>query len=135
MGKIAIHGFGRIGRTLLRIGLKNNLFVPTSISDIRDIPTFAALFEVDTNYGRWHEEVKATDKGFNIGGRDILYFDSMKELPDWKGLGIDLVIDCTGRATTPTCSCSLASIWRPTIPRSTRSSAWPPAPPTRSPRW
>jgi glyceraldehyde 3-phosphate dehydrogenase len=100
MGKIAIHGFGRIGRTLLRIGLKNNLFVPTSISDIRDIPTFAALFEVDTNYGRWHEEVKPTDKGFNIGGRDILYFDSMKELPDWKGLGIDLVIDCTGRATT-----------------------------------
>jgi glyceraldehyde 3-phosphate dehydrogenase len=100
MGKVAIHGFGRIGRTLMRIGLKNNLFVPTSISDIRDIPTFAALFEVDTNYGRWHEEVKATDKGFNIGGRDILYFDSMKELPDWKALGIDLVVDCTGRATT-----------------------------------
>src|SRR5262245_15028527 len=100
MGKVAIHGFGRIGRTLLRIGLKNNLFVPTSISDIRDIPTFAALFEVDTNYGRWDEEVKPTDKGFNIGGRDILYFDSMKELPDWKGLGIDLVVDCTGRATT-----------------------------------
>jgi len=100
MGNVAIHGFGRIGRTLLRIALKNNLFVPTSISDIRDIPTFAALFDVDTNYGRWHEEVKPTDKGFNIGGRDILYFDSMKELPDWKGLGIDLVIDCTGRATT-----------------------------------
>ena len=100
MGKVAIHGFGRIGRTLMRIGLKNNLFVPTSVSDIRDIPTFAALFEVDTNYGRWHEEVKATDKGFNIGGRDILYFDSMKELPDWKALGIDLVVDCTGRATT-----------------------------------
>src|SRR6476660_8442404 len=100
MGKVAIHGFGRIGRTLTRIGLKNNLFVPTSISDIRDIPTFAALFEIDTNYGRWHEEVKATDKGFNIGGRDILYFDAMKELPDWKALGVDLVIDCTGRATT-----------------------------------
>jgi glyceraldehyde 3-phosphate dehydrogenase len=100
MGKIAIHGFGRIGRTLTRIGLQKNLFVPTSVSDIRDIPTFASLFEVDTNYGRWHEEVKATDKGFNIGGRDILYFDSMKELPDWKALGIDLVVDCTGRATT-----------------------------------
>jgi len=100
MGKVAIHGFGRIGRTLTRIGLKNNLFVPTSVSDIRDIPTFAALFDVDTNYGRWHEEVKATDRGFNIGGRDILYFDAMKELPDWKALGIDLVVDCTGRATT-----------------------------------
>lgn len=101
MGNMAIHGFGRIsGRTLMRIGLRENLFAPVSVSDIRDIQTLAALFEVDTNYGRWHEPVKATDKGFNVGGRDILYFDAMKELPDWKALGIDLVIDCTGRATT-----------------------------------
>jgi glyceraldehyde 3-phosphate dehydrogenase len=99
MGKVAIHGFGRIGRSLLKVALKNNLFVPVSISDIRDIPTFAALFEVDSNYGRWHEQVKATEKGFVIGGREIAYFDSMKELPDWQGLGVDLVIDCTGRAT------------------------------------
>ena len=100
MGKVAIHGFGRIGRSLLKVALKQNLFVPVSISDIRDIPTFAALFEVDSNYGRWSEEVKATEKGFVIGGREIAYFDSMKELPDWKALGVDLVIDCTGRATT-----------------------------------
>lgn len=100
MGTIAIHGFGRIGRSALKAALKNNLFTPVSISDIRDIPTFAALFEVDSNYGRWHEEVKATDTGFVIGGREIRYFDSMKELPDWKALGVNLVIDCTGRATT-----------------------------------
>lgn len=100
MARIAIHGFGRIGRSLMKVALKDNLFTPVSISDIKDIPTLAALFEVDTNYGRWHEEVKATDKGFIIGGREIPYFDSMKELPDWKALGVDLVIDCTGRATT-----------------------------------
>src|SRR6266545_3578561 len=100
MGKVAIHGFGRIGRSLLRIALKNNLFTPVSVSDIKDIPTLAALFEVDTNYGRWHEEVQATEKGFVIGGRAIAYFDSMKELPDWQALGVDLVIDCTGRAVT-----------------------------------
>ena len=100
MGNVAIHGFGRIGRTLLRIALKRNLFTPVSVSDIRDIPTLAALFEVDTNYGRWEEEVKPGDKGFTIGGREILYFDALKELPDWKGLDVDLVIDCTGRATT-----------------------------------
>jgi glyceraldehyde 3-phosphate dehydrogenase len=100
VGNIAIHGFGRIGRSALKAALKNNLFTPVSISDIRDIPTFAALFEVDSNYGRWHEEVKATDTGFVIGGREIRYFDSMKELPDWKALGVNLVIDCTGRATT-----------------------------------
>ncbi len=100
MPNIAIHGFGRIGRTLTRIALQRNLFTPVSISDIRDIPTFAALFEVDTNYGRWPEEVKATPTGFNIGGRDIPYFDAMKEIPDWKALNVDVVVDCTGRATT-----------------------------------
>ena len=100
MARIAIHGFGRIGRSLMKAALKNNLFVPVSISDIKDVPTLAALFEVDSNYGRWQEEVKATEKGFVIGGREIPYFDSMKALPDWKALGVDLVIDCTGRATT-----------------------------------
>ena len=99
MGKVAIHGFGRIGRSITKVALKNNLFTPVSVSDIRDIPTFAALFEVDTNYGRWHEEVKATEKGFVIGGREIAYYNSQQELPDWGALGIDLVVDCTGRAT------------------------------------
>lgn len=100
MARIAIHGFGRIGRSAMKVALKNDLFSPVSISDIRDIPTLAALFEVDSNYGRWHEEVRPTEKGFVIGGREIAYFDSSKELPDWKALGIDLVIDCTGRATS-----------------------------------
>src|SRR5512135_2594215 len=100
MSRIAIHGFGRIGRSLMKVALQNNLFVPVSISDIKDVATLAALFEVDSNYGRWFEEVTATDKGFVIGGREIPYYDSSKALPDWKGLGVDLVIDCTGRATT-----------------------------------
>ncbi len=100
MARIALHGFGRIGRSTLRVALKDDLFTPVSISDIRDIPTFAALFEVDTNYGRWPEEVKAAEKGFVIGGREIPYYDSSKELPDWKALEVDLVVDCTGRATT-----------------------------------
>ena len=100
MGKVAIHGFGRIGRSITKVALKNNLFTPVSVSDIRDIPTFAALFEVDSNYGRWHEQVKATEKGFVIGGRQIPYYNSSQELPDWNALGVDLVVDCTGRATT-----------------------------------
>src|SRR5690606_30817214 len=100
MSKIAIHGFGRIGRSALKAALKGGLFSPYSVSDIRDISTLAALFEVDSNYGRWHEPVKATDDGFVIGGRDIKYLNTMKELPNWGDMGIDLVIDCTGRATT-----------------------------------
>jgi glyceraldehyde 3-phosphate dehydrogenase len=100
MSNIAIHGFGRIGRSMLRVALKEGLFAPVSISDIKDVPTLAALFEVDTNYGRWHEVVKTYDGGFIIGGREIPFFDSTQSLPDWKALGVDLVIDCTGRATT-----------------------------------
>jgi glyceraldehyde 3-phosphate dehydrogenase len=100
MAKVAIHGFGRIGRTALRIALKNEAFVPVSISDIRDLDTMAALFAVDSNYGRWHENVGTKDGKFVIGGREIPYFNSEKSLPDWGELGVDLVIDCTGRATT-----------------------------------
>ena len=101
MPKIAIHGFGRIGRSLMRIGLQRDLFTPLSISDIKDLPTLAALFEVDTNYGRWQEPIKVTGANtWSVGGREIQYFDTMKELPNWGELGVDLVVDCTGRATT-----------------------------------
>jgi glyceraldehyde 3-phosphate dehydrogenase len=100
MPRIAIHGFGRIGRSLMKVALKDNLFVPVSISDIKDIETLAALFEVDSNYGRWPEPVIATAGGFAIGGREIRYVDSTKALPDWRALDVDLVIDCTGRAST-----------------------------------
>ena len=100
MSRIAIHGFGRIGRSLMKVALKEDLFVPVSISDIKDVETLAALFEVDSNYGRWPEPVVARRAGFTIGGREIDYVDSMKALPDWKALDVDLVIDCTGRAST-----------------------------------
>lgn len=100
MSKIAIHGFGRIGRSTLKAALKGGLFVPISISDIKDAPTLGALFEVDTNYARWTEEVKATRDKFIIGGREIKFFDSSQSLPDWAAIGVELVIDCTGRATT-----------------------------------
>ncbi|TDW97206.1 type I glyceraldehyde-3-phosphate dehydrogenase [Dinghuibacter silviterrae] len=99
MKKIALHGFGRIGRQFLRIGLSRELFIPASISDIKDEATLAALFAVDTNYGRWHEPVSGKEGSLTIGGREILYLNATRELPDWKKLGVDLVVDCTGRAT------------------------------------
>jgi glyceraldehyde 3-phosphate dehydrogenase len=74
MARIAIHGFGRIGRSLMKVALKGRLFTPVAVSDIKDLATLAALA--------------------------VAYYDSAKELSDWKALGVDLVIDCTGRATT-----------------------------------
>lgn len=100
MTRIALHGFGRIGRQFLRIGLQRNLFVPVSISDVKDAPMLAALLAVDTNYGRWPEPVSGRDNQITIGGREIPYTNATKELPDWGAIGVDLVVDCTGRATT-----------------------------------
>jgi glyceraldehyde 3-phosphate dehydrogenase len=100
MAGIGIHGFGRIGRSALRIALQNDLFTPVSISDIKDLPTLAALFKVDSNYGVFPESVVADGTTLKVGDRSIEYVDSSKELPDWAALGVDLVIDCTGRATT-----------------------------------
>lgn len=100
MGKIAIHGFGRIGRSTLKAALKHDLFVPVSISDIKDLPTLAALFAVDTNYGLWSEPVAARDGTLVIGDRSITFIDSTQELPDWRALGVDVVVESTGRATT-----------------------------------
>ncbi|MEM5776487.1 MAG: glyceraldehyde 3-phosphate dehydrogenase NAD-binding domain-containing protein, partial [Anaerolineaceae bacterium] len=99
MKNIAIHGFGRIGRSTLRVALQRNLFTPVSISDIKDLQTLAALFEVDTNYGRWHEKVSVSGDDLIIGDRRIKYINSAEALPDWKSLQVDTVIECTGRAT------------------------------------
>src|SRR4051794_5637312 len=58
MSRVAIHGFCRIGHSLMKAALDGDLFVPVSISDIKDIETVAALFEVDSNHGRWSEPVR-----------------------------------------------------------------------------
>src|SRR5580704_13158998 len=100
MANIAIHGFGRIGRTALKAAFLQKLWTPVSISDIRDTATFAALFEVDSNYGRWREPVASDERSLTIGGRTIAYFNAQEGLPDWRALDVDLVIDCTGHATS-----------------------------------
>lgn len=100
MERIAIHGFGRIGRSTVRVALSKNLFVPFSVSDIKDASTLAVLYEVDSNYGRWHEPVKEADGKIYIGSHEVKFFDTYQSLPDWKALEVSVVVDCTARATT-----------------------------------
>src|SRR5690606_10644102 len=100
MARIAIHGFGRIGRSGTRVALADGPFTPVAIPAARHAPTLAAPLVGDTNHRRRHDPVPATRDPPIIGEREIRYFDVQKELPDWKALGVDLVIDCTGRATT-----------------------------------
>jgi glyceraldehyde 3-phosphate dehydrogenase len=99
MPRIAVVGFGRIGRSAVKAGLAGKLFTPAVIVDVAAADIMAALFEFDTNYGRWRDPVRAEDGSLVIGDAAIGWVDARRGDPDWRELGIDLVIDCTGRAT------------------------------------
>jgi glyceraldehyde 3-phosphate dehydrogenase len=100
MSKIAVVGFGRIGRSTVKAGLSSKLFTPSIIVDIAAAETMAPLFEFDSNYGRWRDPVHVESDGLVIGDATITWIDARNGAPDWKALGVDLVLDCTGRATT-----------------------------------
>ena len=100
MDNIAIYGLGRIGRQLLRSAVRNELFFPSVVCDIAPADTLAALLEVDTNYGRWPGVTSPDEQSIAIDDRVIRYVNSREALPDWEALGVDLVIDCTGRGVT-----------------------------------
>ncbi len=100
MARVAIVGFGRIGRSTVKAGLSRSLFVPSHIVDIVEPGILGALFEFDTNYGRWPEAVTTSNSTLMIGDRSIAYINSREAEPRWDDLGVDLAVDCTGRATT-----------------------------------
>lgn len=99
MSSVAVVGFGRIGRSAVKAGLASKLFAPSVIVDIAAAEAMAPLFEFDTNYGRWRDPVRAEPDGLVIGDTTISWIDARTSTPDWGALGIDLVVDCTGRAT------------------------------------
>ncbi len=100
--KIAINGFGRIGRCVLR-ALKqqgtHDLDV-VAINDLTDAKTLAHLLRHDSVHGRFDADVKVTEKGLNVGGDEIAVFAEKDpaKLP-WRALGVDVVLECTGRFT------------------------------------
>jgi glyceraldehyde 3-phosphate dehydrogenase len=99
--KVAINGFGRIGRCILRAALarKENIeFV--AINDLDAPATMAHLFKYDSVHRTFPGTVSATDDAMTIDGKKIA-FTAEKDptkLP-WKSLGVDLVLECTGRFT------------------------------------
>lgn len=98
MGAIAIHGFGRIGRSALRAAARDGLWVPGVISDVKDPVVLGALLEFDSNYGRWELPVSATSDSISVGDQRIAFVDVSGGVPDWGDLGVEVVVDCSGRA-------------------------------------
>jgi glyceraldehyde 3-phosphate dehydrogenase len=99
--RIAINGFGRIGRLVVRAALKRNEKIDfVAINDITDAKTLATLMNFDSIHGVWPERFEATDGGIRVGSRkfQVLCESNPAQLP-WKDLGIDVVLECTGKFT------------------------------------
>lgn len=96
--KIAINGFGRIGRLVFRdlINNKNVQFV--GINDLTDAKTLAHLLKYDSAHGKFAGEIKASEKSIIVNGKEIPIFAEKDptQLP-WAKLGVDVVVECTGR--------------------------------------
>ncbi|MCL4282022.1 MAG: type I glyceraldehyde-3-phosphate dehydrogenase [Flavobacteriales bacterium] len=99
--RIAINGFGRIGRITTRILLQRDGLELVAVNDLADTRTLAHLFKYDSVHGRFSEEVGSDADHLFIGGRKVKVFAKADpaELP-WKELGIDVVIECTGHFLT-----------------------------------
>ena len=98
--KIGINGFGRIGRLLLRAGLRDNSVEVTAINDLTDARTLAHLLKYDSIHGVLGAEVKADGNDIMLDGRRIQVISEKDpaKLP-WKSLGVDIAVECTGRFT------------------------------------
>jgi glyceraldehyde 3-phosphate dehydrogenase len=96
--KVAINGFGRIGRALLRASLGDRRVEWVAINDLTDAKTLAHLFKHDSVHGQYRGQVEAKEGGLVIDGRPIAIL-SVREpakLP-WKSLGVQIVVESTGR--------------------------------------
>src|SRR5437868_8937280 len=99
--KVAINGFGRIGRLVLRAALKQKAGLDfVAVNDLTDVQTLAHLFKYDSVHGKFDGEITVEGQDLIING-DRLRITSEKDpakLP-WKDLGADIVLESTGRFT------------------------------------
>jgi len=99
--RVGINGFGRIGRQSLKALIERTPDAEVvAVNDIVDVPTNALLFKHDSTYGAFAGEVSHTEDSIIVDGREIkvLQITDPAQLP-WKELGVDIVIESTGRFT------------------------------------
>ena len=98
--KIAINGFGRIGRNAFKIAFDRSDLEIVAINDLTDTKTLAYLLKHDSNYGTYDKEVSHDEKHIIVAGHKVVVLaEKDPALLPWKDLGVDLVIESTGRFT------------------------------------
>jgi glyceraldehyde 3-phosphate dehydrogenase len=95
--RIAINGFGRIGRNAFKIAFERSDIEIVAVNDLTDTKTLAYLLKYDSNYGTYHHEVSSDDTSIIVDGKQIkvLAEKDPAALP-WADLNVDLVIESTG---------------------------------------
>ncbi|NOT36458.1 MAG: type I glyceraldehyde-3-phosphate dehydrogenase [Saprospiraceae bacterium] len=95
--RVAINGFGRIGRLTYRTMLNNPQIELVAVNDLTDIPTLVHLLKYDTAHGKFDRKFELGTDHFLVDGNKVMCF-AMKEanLLPWKDLQIDIVLECTG---------------------------------------
>ncbi|UCG95366.1 MAG: type I glyceraldehyde-3-phosphate dehydrogenase [archaeon] len=96
MVRVAINGFGRIGRAVFKLALERGLKV-VAINDLTDVRNLAYLLKYDTVYGRYGKKVSARGKELVVAGKQYPVFSERdpENLP-WKKLKVDIVVESTG---------------------------------------
>jgi glyceraldehyde 3-phosphate dehydrogenase len=101
--KVAINGFGRIGRNVVRAALGNPNLEFVAVNDLTDTKTLAHLLKYDSVLGSISQSVKAEADGISIDGKKIKVFGSKDPAQlDWSSLGAQIVVESTGKFTDAT---------------------------------
>ena len=98
--RIAINGFGRIGRLVYRIMSEDSFFDVVAINDLSSSEELAYLLKYDTNHRTYNKNITFDNEGIIVNNKKTKVFSETdpSNLP-WKELGIDLVFECTGKFT------------------------------------
>lgn len=97
MAKIAINGFGRIGRNAFKLAWDNPEAEVVAINDLTDAVTLAYLLKHDTNYGLWDHDIKGSGNLLIVDGKEIpIFAEKDPAMLPWGKLGVEAVIESTG---------------------------------------
>src|SRR5437763_10500529 len=95
--KVAINGFGRIGRNAFKIASSHPELEVVAVNDLTDTKTLAHLLKHDSNYGLYHQEVGFDEKHLIVDGKKIqVLAEKDPSVLPWKELEVDAVIESTG---------------------------------------
>lgn len=100
--KVAINGFGRIGRNAFKVAFERSDLEIVAINDLTSPETLAHLLKHDTNYGTYGHDVSFDDNGIIVNGQHIqIYAERDPAALPWADLGVDVVIESTGFFVDP----------------------------------